>query len=80
MQLSTHLEDKYKKVFSSPEGQEVLGDLMRRFHVMGGAYVPQDSAMSHARSAQGEVINFLIAVSQMSVQSIIEKMKQQVHK
>lgn len=78
LNISQQLQDKYKKVFTSAIGREVLGDLMERFRFMGGE-VTQDAFHTQKYAAQREVVAWIILMSDMNYIQLLERMDKQLN-
>jgi len=50
---------KYKVVFSSPEGKEILKDLMKRYFMVTGTYNPDPYKMYFNEGQRGVVADIL---------------------
>lgn len=80
LHISQELQDKYKYTFNRDERtRAVLGDLMRRFHFMGGGR-STDSHQSTVKSAQAEVIGWIVTQTEFSFEEVLNLLKSQLRR
>ncbi len=65
---------KYQQVFNSPEGQEVLKDLMNAHHVLSSTF-DGDIRKTIFREGERNVVLRILSILKMDVQQMQERIK-----
>ena len=63
--IGVRLQGKYKNLFSTPDGQIVLEDLLRRFYVYSSTHVKDDPTTSAHREGQRQVVLHILKLSKL---------------